>query len=231
MNREYEKNLHTKVTAFKLWAKQNYPQMTEKADNGEWCFCLEFDDMRSYSIAVINEVSADEATEQMVDDLLYVIARDNECSTVIEELEKCDHWFSLLCRCCINTEYINAKWQFAEHLHSYKGKDNLQEMVYDFLSAEDEYTERLALKALADIYPECAEQYAIEFWERNKYEYDEYQKIMVLHVLYQIHSAKLPYYLELAKMSDYKYLKENAEAIQDKLKDQDSQFQVADSYL
>lgn len=218
MTNEYEKNLHIKVTAFQSWAKQNYPTMTEETDNGEWCFCWEFDDMCSYSLVVIRKVSADEATEQMIDDLLYVIARDNECSMVIGEIENNHQWFSLLCRRCINTNYTNAKWQFAEHLRNYNGNDNLKEMIYDFLSVDDEYTERLALKALADIYPECAERYAVEFWERNKYEYDEYQKIMVLHVLYQIHSAKLQYYLELAKSSSYKYLKENADEIQEKLK-------------
>ena len=216
---EYEENLHIKVDAFKLWAKQNYPQITEETDNGEWCICWEFNDMCSYSLTVINKVSADEATEQMIDDLLYAIARDNECGTIINEIENCDQWFSLLCRCCLNTGYTNAKWQFVERLCNYEGEDNLKELIYDFLSVGDEYTERLALKALADLYPECAEQYAIEFWERNKYEYDEYQKIMVLHVLYQIHSDKLPYYLELAKMSGYKYLKENAEEIQNKLRD------------
>ena len=33
------------------------------------------------------------------------------------------------------------------------GNDNIHELVYDFLAVGDEYTERLALKALADIYP------------------------------------------------------------------------------
>lgn len=211
--------LHEKVTAFRLWAKRNYPQITEETDNGEWCFCREFKEMCSYASVVINEVSADEATEQMIDDLLYVIARDNECPMIIGELEDFDRWFSLLCRRCIHTGYINAKWQFAEHLPNYGGNDDLKEMVFDFLSAGDEYTERMALKALADIYPERAEQYAVAFWERNKYENDEYQKIMALHVLYQIRSARLPYYLELAEKSDYRYLKENAKEIWDKLGD------------
>lgn len=207
---EYEKNLHLAVTAFQLWAHKNYPQITEETDNGEWCFCPEFDAMCSYSLIVISSVPADEATEQMIDDLLYAIARDNECCTIIEELENYDQWFSLLCRRCIHTGYTNAKWQFAEHLSNYKGKDNLKEIIFDFLTVGDEYTERLSLQALANIYPELAEQYAVNFWERNKYEYDEYQKIMVLHVLNQIHSAKLPYYLELAKASNYKYLREHA---------------------
>ena len=58
----------------------------------------------------------------------------------------------------------------------------LNEIIYDFFKTDDEYTDRMALQALAEIYPEQAERYAVDFWERKKYEYDEYQKIMVLHV-------------------------------------------------
>ena len=91
-------------------------------------------------------------------------------------------------------------------------------MIFEFLSTGDEYAERRALQSLAYIYPEQAEKYAIEFWNRNKYEYDEYQKIMVLHVLYQIHSPNLRLYLEMAENSNYEYLKINAQEISRKLK-------------
>ena len=40
---------------------------------------------------------------------------------------------------------------------------------------------------------------------------------MVLHVLFQIHSPKLPHYLALAKQSEYRYLRENAEDLYDRL--------------
>ncbi len=75
----------------------------------------------------------------------------------------------------------------------------------------------MALQSLAFIYPEQAEKYAIKFWNRNIYEYDEYQKIMVLHVLYQIKSVYLNNYLEIAEKSNYKYLKVNAEEIREKI--------------
>jgi len=58
---------------------------------------------------------------------------------------------------------------------------------------------------------------AIDFWNRNKFENDEYQKIMVLHVLYKINSPKLKYYLDLAEQSEYKWLKENSIEIREKL--------------
>lgn len=212
-----ENNLHLKVNAFKLWAKLNHPEITEDNDNGEWCFCQEYDEMISCVLNFIENNSAKKAAKQVIDDLLYAIARDNECSWIMTRLEKYNEWFSLLCRQSLKTNYTNAKWQFAEHLSNYKGNDNLQELIYDFLLVEDEYTQRLALKSLAYIYPEQAEQYAITFWERKKFEAgtyeDEYQKIMVLQVLYQIHSSKLNDYLDFAEQSNYEYLKMNAQEI------------------
>lgn len=207
-----ESKLHTKVNHFRCWAKTKYPQITEENDNGEWCFCTEFEEMIAEAIAFIEENATEKATQENIDDLLYVIARDNECSTIMTALEQHSEWFSLLCRCSLDTDYINAKWQFVEHLSDYQGEDNLQELVFTFLDIGDEYTERLALKALADIYPEKAEKYAIDFWNRKKYD-DEYQKIMVLHVLYQIHSPKLQLYLEMAEQTNCKYLKLNAQEI------------------
>ena len=218
MLNEYENKLHIKVNAFKSWAKSYYPQITEENDNGEWCFCYEFHDMISSALNVIEKCHAASATEQMIDDLLYVIARDNECETIIDELTDHNEWFALLCRRSLETYYTNAKWQFVKNLCNYDGNDNIHELVYDFLTVEDEYTERLALKALADIYPEKAEEYAIDFWNRKKYKNDEYQKIMVLHVLYQIRSHKLNYYLEIAEHSNYEYLKMNAQEIREKMK-------------
>lgn len=214
---EYEKDLHTKVNRFKAWTKENFPAFSEENDNGEWCFCDEFFNMHACSIAIIHNLAASEATEQMIDDLLFVAARDNEGENFVDELEEHSEWFALLCRRCLLTGYVNAKWQFAKRLPNYRGSDNLKDTIYDFLQVEDEYTERMSLRALGEIYPEQAEEYAVQFWERNKYEYDEYQKIMVLHVLYQIHSPKLPHYLALAEKSEYQYLRQNAEELYDKL--------------
>ena len=94
-------------------------------------------------------------------------------------------------------------------------------MIFDFLQVDDEYTQRMALKSLAYIHPDKAEEYAIEFWWRDKYKDDafghEYQKIMVLHVPHMIHSTKLEKYLDLADESEYYYLKENAREIRKRM--------------
>ena len=99
-----EGKLHTKVNNFKRWAKANYPEVTEKNDNGEWCFCTEFYEMVSEAIRFMKKNSTEKATQQVIDDLLYAIARDNEDCTIIEELEQYSEWFALLCRCCLNTD-------------------------------------------------------------------------------------------------------------------------------
>ena len=218
MTNEFENELHLKVNAFKIWAKANYPEITEDNDNGEWCFGDEFDEMIACALNIIQKNPASSATEQIINDLLYAIARDNECETIVEELIDYDDWFALLCRYSLKLPYANAKWQFAVYLKNYKGSDDLKDLIFEFLSTGDEYAERRALQSLAYIYPEQAEKYAIEFWNRNKYEYDEYQKIMVLHVLYQIHSPNLRLYLEMAENSNYEYLKINAQEISRKLK-------------
>ena len=160
--------------------------------------------------------------EQMIDDLLYAIARDNEGENIIGILEDYNDWFSLLCRACFSAPYTNAKWQFAKGLKNYSGDDDLKSLIFEFLSIDNEYTERMALQSLASIDPQQAEKYAVEFWNRGKYaegSYEiEYQRIMVLHVLYQIRSDKLQEYLSLAERSDYQYLKGNAEYIREMLK-------------
>ena len=62
-----------------------------------------------------------------------------------------------------------------------------------------------------------AEEYAVKFWNRDKYPAgsyeDEYQKIMVLHVLNAVGSDLLAEYLNKAKSMPCKWLRENAEGI------------------
>ena len=222
MSADYERKLHRAVAKFVKEADKKYPNWSERNDNGEWEIGLDkFDDMYKVILEIIEYTSCDEATEQMLDDILFGIARDNECSRIIEVLLKYPDWYALLCEKVLFTEYINAKWQFAESLKDYHGKDEIKDLIFDFLQVDDEYTQRMALKSLAYIHPDKAEEYAIEFWWRDKYKDDafghEYQKIMVLHVLHMIHSTKLEKYLDLADESEYYYLKENAREIRKRM--------------
>ena len=191
----YERKLHKCIAKFIKRANKDYPDWSESRDNGEWEIDLnEFDDM----CHVIFDI--------------FGIARDNECSRIVAMLLDYPEWYELLCKKVLSTDYINAKWQFAESLKDCNGKDEIRELIFDFLQVDNEYTQRLALQS-----SDKAEEYAIDFWWRDKYKDDayasEYQKIVVLHVLHIIHSAELEKYLDLADKSEYRYLKENAEEI------------------
>lgn len=211
---EYE--LHSKVENFKKWALRNYPLITEDMDNGEWELdSKEFHSMYDCAIKTIEMYNDKIINSKLADDLLYSIARDNECSRIINYLIEFPKAYSQLCTQCLQTNYTNAKWQFAESLKDYKGNDDFSHIIFSYLDTGDEYTERMALMSLAHLYPNQAEDYAIKFWNRNKYENDEYQKIMVLHVLYKIKSFYLEKYLDLAENSNYMYLIQNAKEIRD----------------
>lgn len=192
----FEIDLLNAVETFKTVAEMLFPNITEENDNGEWEHELEeFDDMISAGIAVIQNLSVSEASEQTKDLLLYAIARDNECNNIIEEILNHSKWFAELCKKVLDTNYVNAKWQFAELLGKCDSDNSINNLIFDFLSCGHEYTERMALKSLANIHPEKAEEYAILFWEREKYECNEYQKIMALYVLHKIKSPSLECYL------------------------------------
>ena len=72
MSGNYERKLHKRVARFIKRANKDYPNWSERYDNGEWEIDLnEFDDMCNIIFEVIESTSCDEATEQMLDDILF----------------------------------------------------------------------------------------------------------------------------------------------------------------
>ncbi|MBP5311155.1 MAG: hypothetical protein J6Z05_11215 [Lachnospiraceae bacterium] len=208
--------LYKEIRAFRLWADKNYPNRSEENDNGEWEFGVNshFNEMLSTAILIASETDIAEADEKLIDALLFVVARDNESEILADELLKHKDWFELLARKSPDTQYINAQWQFAKRL---AGCDPCKDLIFVFIESEDEYTSRMALETMAKIDQKKAEEYAVRFWNRGKYPEgsyeDEYQKIMVLHVLNTVGSGKLNDYLKESLNMPYKWLKENAEEI------------------
>ncbi len=204
--------LHKLVKKFKRFQKRYYPQITEENDNGEWEIGYKlWDEMNNAYLAIIEKYQAKCIKKNLLNDMLYVIARDSECSNLLIETLEYPEWFEILCRHCIKTNYYNAKWQFAEQLGSYKKESDVIELLFCFIESGDEYTERMALKSLCEHYPRQAEKYAVKFWERNIYSADEYQKMMALYALYKIKSPLLKKYITKSYETEYFYLKEWAD--------------------
>ena len=209
-----EKKLYREIRSFKLWAEKNHPNWNEENDNGEWEIGVDnhFDEMVNAALIVIENINSSDASEGIIEALLFSIARDNECEMLADALLKHEDWFELLAKKSLDSKYINAQWQFAKRLSEV---EKCKGLIYKFIESNNEYTSRMSLQTLADINPEKAEEYAIQFWNREKYPEgsyeDEYQKIMALHVLHKIESEKLDEYLEKAVLLPYKWLKANAE--------------------
>ena len=220
-----KRNLYLEVYKFKNWAKENYPERNEKNDNGEWELgCTSnFDEMCDAARHIFKSYDSSDATNALVDALLYTVARDNECEILADELIQYGEWFSLLAEKSLESKYINAQWQFAKRIGKCDSCDN--NLIFKFIESSDEYTSRMSLQTMAEIYPEKAEKYAVCFWNRGIYETgtyeDEYQKIMVLHVLRQIKSPLLEDYIAKSMELDYKYLIENAEEIKAMINEND----------
>ena len=210
------KKLYKEIHKFIRWADRNYPDWGEENDNGEWEFGCgsHFDQMYEAAMNIISDVESKDADEKLINALLFVIARDNESENLADELIEHKEWFDLLAVKSAGSKYINAQWQFAKRLDKCDSSENL---IYEFIESNDEYTSRMALQTMAEIDAEQAEKYAVKFWNRGKYPFgsyeDEYQKIMVLHVLNTVGSDMLAEYLSKAKSMPYKWLKENAERI------------------
>ena len=161
--------------------------------------------MSEAAMTIISDMDSKDADEKLTDALLFAVARDNEAEILAEELIKHKEWFELLSVKSVGSKYINAQWQFAKRLSKC---DSCKNLIYEFIESDDEYTSRMALQTMAEIDPEKAEEYAIRFWNRGKYPVgsyeDEYQKIMVLHVLNAVDSDMLAEYLREARLMPYK---------------------------
>lgn len=64
MSVNYEKKLHKKAVRFRKKADKDYPNWSEKNDNGEWEIGLcEFDEMCNTIFEIIEKISYEEASE------------------------------------------------------------------------------------------------------------------------------------------------------------------------
>ena len=204
-----EYTLFLEINKFEDWAIA-YLDIPQDNRSGEWeldysdwqtiyeCF-EEF--MRS---APVSSWSLEE-----IQRLLYIIARDNECERLVEELS--DEALIRLSEHALVHGERDSKWQLANALPRIADKERAIDLIEQFVNDPEEYVNRRALMALAMCDAIKAEVYCKKHWDRAIYgEMDEYQRIMILHCLKQISSPSLRHYLELAKNDGRPHLVENA---------------------
>ena len=202
---------------FHQWQEVTYPGKTAEEIGSMWEVDYPYwNDTYSAFCYVLTQMDAETADIVLLDEMVYLIARANEAEGFIQETTSHPKWFECLCRRAAASNESEAKWQFAAYLPECPCSPEIKNMILDFAKDPNEYVSRRALLAMPALRPDCVEQFAPLFWERNCYspELQEYQRIAVLVSLDAIHSDLLPQYLERAKQDGRSYLLEHAKRIE-----------------
>ena len=205
---------------FHQWQEATYPGKTSEELGGEWEVDYPYwNDTYSAFCHMLTQMDAETADSVLLDEMVYLIARANEAEGFIQETTSHPKWFECLCRRAAASNESEAKWQFAAYLPKCSCSQEVRDIILDFAKDPNEYVSRRALLAMPALRPDCVEQFAPLFWERNCYslELQEYQRIAVLVSLDAIHSVMLPQYLEQAKQDGRSYLLEHAKRIEGEL--------------
>ena len=220
MAKDIRECLLAQARKFHQWQEITYPGKTTEEIGGAWEVDYPaWNDIFDAFCHVLTQMNAEMADSVLLDEMVYLIARANEAEGFIQETTSHPQWFECLCRRAAASNENEAKWQFAAYLPECSCSQKVRDIILDFAKDPNEYVSRRALLAMPALRPDCVEQFAPLFWERNCYspELQEYQRIAVLVSLDAIHSDLLPQYLERAKQDGRSYLLEHAKRIEGEL--------------
>lgn len=203
------------IQKFKKWASIMFPDRLPYEIGGEWeTEYNEWDTITTIFEKVIKDSRPSEYTDFQLSELIYIIARDNECETLAQILSEYNEWFMKICELSLQSQEPDAKWQLAVRLKDAKDKKKAGFLLEKFIQDDNEYVSRRSLIELPELLPEKVEAYSKQFWYRNLYgAMEEYQRMAVLTALSKINSPLLEEYLIKASEDGRKYLVLHAEKI------------------
>ena len=198
MNEAQEKFLH-EVERFRTWAST-----VPKERSAEWeSEYPEWGDAYKATFVFLESVVIEELDEKTKDELLFILAADNECEMISDELEKYPNKLIHLAQTAISSVHKDAKWQLATALGRLSVQTPQSESVLSMFATDDyEYTRRRALRALAEFNSPLVRGLIEPAWSSN----DEYQRMGVLEALFMVQSPELERYLKLAEEDGREYL-------------------------
>lgn len=202
-------NILDEINKFWEWQCQKFPNVDSYDISGEWE--TEYNDWNKIYTAfsyMLQSENVNNADEQLMKKLIYIIARDNECEVLIDELTANKEWFEVLCKLCLSSDESDAKWQFVSRLPECQCEEDIKNLVLKFAEDKDEYVSRRALLVMPQIRPDKVEYYASLFWENKSVYKDvqEYRIMALLKALKEISSPLFDVYLTKAKQIDSKVI-------------------------
>ena len=209
------RNLKEQIELFRIWANA-YPIDLEQR-SGEWeCDYNEWNLLYDSFAKFLQACPVEKWNHEIIKDVLYIIARDNEMEIMISDLA-CNADLLLVVADAALSSERDAKWQVAAQLG--KLSSHLQEaeqLLLKFVEDDEEYVRRQAFMALGTIHSTYVEQLAEQIWNREE-EGQEYQRIAVLDALSKVDSPQLKEYLIKAVEDGRQYLVSYSSEIEGRL--------------
>ena len=201
------------IEKFNNWAQTQFDKPQDEI-GGEWeCNYENWSDIYHSFENFIATTNPNTLTVDQKNNLLYIIARDNETEYLASILD--NNFLSILTEQSIAKGQRDDKWQLEVQLYKLEDRQKALRFLENLVNDDEEYVNRRALMEFAKLNSEKVEFYAEKFWNKDKYgDMEEYQKIAVLHSLHTINSNLLDNYIDLAKQSGQKYLIAFAEKLQ-----------------
>jgi HEAT repeat protein len=153
-------------------------------------------------------------TEEVIEDVLYAIARDNEEENLIYIVAEAPECLLMLALVSVAKGERDARWQFADFLGEvFVGEPRAEEILLLLLRDDDEYVRRRALRSLARVGSTQTEHYCKIAWDSG----NQYQRMMALEALHIIRSELLSTYLAQAMADSSTYLPGYARELLEKI--------------
>lgn len=173
--------LRDEIDRFKSWA----PPLDHR--QGEWeCDYEHWPHLWSAAISSIDQHAGGQMSPEVAEDLLYVLARDNEAEHIRDHLVQAPDVLSALAAYATRCSDADAKWQIVVSVADAE-LPNAAELICPFLLDGDEYVRRRSLMAFSLFAPREAEKIALQDLAATF----EYTRIAALQVLHTVDSPQL----------------------------------------
>ncbi len=144
---DQSKDIYTKVDErvddFWKWSKtvkQTYEWETNYPD---WSLLI------TLVFTLIETTNYTEWDQKTINNLLYIIARDNECETIIEKLTERTNNYLYLAEEALKYSDNDTRWQFAHYLIKIEDREtDVRELLYKFANDYVEYVRSRAIEAI-----------------------------------------------------------------------------------
>ncbi|MFF2481252.1 HEAT repeat domain-containing protein [Paenibacillus sp. NPDC058071] len=192
-NKDIYQKLDEQVNEFWQWSKSVKHELEWEASYPNWTI------LNTIFDSLIGTTDHNEWDQRIINNLLFIIGRDNECELLIHKLTEFPVSFIFLAEKGISYPDRDTKWQLAHYLTECISThySEAEQIIYRYYDDENEYVKRRALLALGIIKSNYAEKCALNSWNTGM----EYQRIAALHVLEQLDS---PHYHRLQNYKDEK---------------------------